>query len=197
MVLFDDRRFPDRDDSQILEHLVHYCGKFEPLPTITVKVDAASAVVVRGHKYLVAARILKRPNIRAVVASPPSSREEVSEFLARNDVVRLNWNEIQAAESVKQTPKGWHVFFFERSLLPEEKRDFEERVAQLFCNAEGDTSVRVYFDDARKLAEFEAPTPVADQAWASQHLAVFESFSRERARIVSFQGRKFMSFGVE
>lgn len=31
MVSSDERRFPGRDDSQILEHLVHYCGKFEPL----------------------------------------------------------------------------------------------------------------------------------------------------------------------
>lgn len=65
--------------------MVHYCEKFDPLPAVTVAVNAESVVVIRGHKYLLAARALKRPSIRAVVAAPPSSREEVSAFLARKD----------------------------------------------------------------------------------------------------------------
>jgi hypothetical protein len=183
-------RFPDRDDSQILEHLVYYCSKFDPLPVIEIKVEGASAIVVRRHKYLVAARTLGRAQIRAAITSPPSS-PEVRAFLARKDVRRLDWEAIKAAEDADRTPHGWHVFFFERSLSAEEKRDLEGRVARLFASVEGGAAIRMHHDDERKLAEFEAHVPVTDHAWVTEHLATFTEFSRGRVRIVSFQGREF------
>ncbi len=89
-VSIDEERFPDRDTVHILEHLVHYCAKFDPLPAITVVVEDGKVQVIRGHKYLAAARALARSTIRAVVASPPSS-EAVKEFLACKDVTVLDW----------------------------------------------------------------------------------------------------------
>ena len=189
-VPFIDARFPDRDDSQILEHLIYYCSKFEPLPAIGIDVKGASATVVRGHKYLIAARTLGRAEIQAVIMSPPSS-PDVKAFLARKDVRRLDWEEIKAAEAADRTPLGWHVFFFERSLSEEEKRDLEGRVARLFASVEGGATIRVHHDDERKLAEFKARIPVTDHAWATEHLATFTEFSRDRVKIVSFQGRRF------
>jgi hypothetical protein len=187
---FDESRYPDREDSLILDHLVQYCRKFDPLPAITIKVEGASAIVVHGHKYLVVARILERRQIRAVITSPPSS-PEVLAFLAREDVVRLNWEEIRASEDAVLTLRAWHVFFFERSLSMGDRKDFESRVARLFAGVLEGATVQVHYDDVRRMAEFEVPTPVTDEAWAAESLATLSAFSRERVPILSYQGRRF------
>lgn len=186
-VSIDETRLPDRDESQILEHLVHYCGKFDPLPAITVVIEGTTATVVRGHKYLLAARALGRPSVRAVVASPPSSAE-VKPFLSGSGVMVLDWEAIKAKEEQDLTPMGWHVFFFGRSLSNEEKRAFDEGVGALFSDR---NSIHVLHDDSGPLAEFEAPTPVTDPEWMAKHLAVFTRFARQHAPIVSYQGRRF------
>lgn len=185
-VAVDEAKFPDRDGSHILEHLVRYCGKFDPLPAITVSLERGTATVMRGHKYLIAARVLGRSTIRAVVVSQPSS-EEVKSFLAREDVKVLDWQAIKAEEDQELNPKGWHVFFFARPLSREEKLAFDAQVQALF--SEG--AVHVTHDDSGPVAEFEANTPVTDAAWAAKHLHAFTSFSRERVPIISYQGRRF------
>lgn len=185
-VSIDEAKFPDRDESHFLEHLVRYCEKFEPLPAITVAVEGNKVKVIRGHKYLVAARMLGRPTIRAVIASPSAS-DEVKTFLARGDVTTLDWEAIKAKEDQEPNPRGWHVFFFARSLSSEEKLDFNQRVWTLFS----DRTISVVHDDVGPVAEFEAYTPVTDAAFAARHLETFKLFSNERVAIVSYQGRRF------
>jgi len=167
--------------------LVQYCGKFEPLPAITVAIERNTATVVRGHKYLLAARELGRPSVRAVVASPPSSAE-VKRFLSSSGATVLDWEAIKAEEEHDRRPTGWHVFFFGRPLSDEEKLAFDDGVGSVFAES---TSLHVQHDDSGPLAEFEAPTPVTDLEWMAKHLAVFTRFARQHAPIVSYQGRRF------
>jgi hypothetical protein len=188
----DQVRYPDRDQSHIFDHLVRYCAKFDPLPAVTVVVEGASATVIRGHKYLQAALALGRPTVRAVIASPPSGGA-VRAFLARVDVVLLDWDRIKAEEELERTPIGWHVFFFERSLSSAEKADFDDLVGALFAGVDRD--ILVAHDDTGPAAEFQARTPVTDEVWARRHLDAFSTFSRDRARIVSYQGRRFEPSG--
>jgi hypothetical protein len=183
-----DERFPDRDDSFVLEHLRYYCARFDPLPAITIVVEGDRTAVVRGRKYLLVARELGRSAIRAVVASSPES-DDVRALLARDDVTILDWARIQEEERLEPMPHAWHVFFLERALTPAEKMIFDSRVLSLFSGFE--KAVPVIHDDSGPLAEFQARTPVTDQAWAAKHLEVFAAFSREHVRIVSYQGRKF------
>ena len=190
LACLDEDRFPDRDESHIFDHLLHYCSKFTPLPVITVIVEGRSATVVRGHKYLRIARALGHSTLRAVVDSPPSTPSDVADFLARPDVVELNWPELEAAERAQSTVRAWHVFFFERPLTADEKRDFEGRVANLFSPFSDGEPLVICFDDRRQLAEIEGPTPEGHE-WARQHLATFAAFSQQRVRIVSFQGLRF------
>jgi len=190
-VSIDEARSPDRDHTQILEHLVRYCSKFDPLPAITIAIEGRTSRVLRGHKYVLAARALGKPIIRAVVTGTPTSGE-VASFVASTGAKILDWEAIKAAEERETVTKAWHIFFFERSLSSEEKAAFDTVVASLFS----DGAVRVTYDDEGPLAEFEAMTPVADAAWAARHLDAFAGYSRERVPIVSYQGRRFGSLGA-
>lgn len=184
----DEVKCPDRDKSQILDHLVRYFAKFDPLPAITVALsEEGVATVVRGHNYLLAARILARATVRAVVASPPHSSEIVKRFLARADVTPLDWEAIKAGEDQNPRPRGWHVFFFERPLSVEEKQAFDNAARELFA----EPNLQVLHDDSGPAAEFEASTPVTEPTWARRHLDVFAGFARDYVPIVSYQGRRF------
>lgn len=185
-VTVDDTRAPDHDTSQVFDHLLRYCSKFDPLPAITIRIEGGAATVVRGHKYLLAARSLGRRVIRAVVAGAPTP-EHVNSLVASADAKILDWEEIKAAEAREPIPLGWHVFFFARPLAREEKAAFDAVVTSLFSDA----CIRVTHDDAGPLAEFEARTPVTDTAWAARHLDAFTAFSRNRVAIVTYQGRRF------
>ncbi len=185
-VSMDESIFPDRDDSYILEHLLQYCGKFEPLPAISIEVEGSNTRVIRGHQYLTVARMLGRQTIRAIVMSPPSS-VDVKHLIARADVTVLDWEEIRAREAEERNPKGWHVYFFEHPLSADEKRTFDEVVWKLFS----DKNIQMHHDDVRAMAEFEAHTPVTDEGWRGMSLAAFSRFDREQVPIVSYQGRRF------
>jgi hypothetical protein len=186
VVSSDESRFPDQDSSHILEHLLHYCAKFEPVPVISIVVEAGSAQVTRGHKYLTVARMLGRQTIRALVTSPRSN-VDVKNFIARTDVTILDWETIRAREAEERNPKGWHVYFFERALSAAEKTTFDEIVWGLFS----DRTIQVHHDDVQAMAEFEAHTPVTDEGWGSRSLAAFSRFDREQVPIASYQGRRF------
>jgi hypothetical protein len=185
----DAARYPDREESFLFPHLLHYCSKFEPLPAITVRMEGKHPVVIRGHKYVEIARRLGRPTIRAVVAAPPD-HPEVMALLERADTQRLSWDDIKATEATNPIPYAWHVFFFENRLSADDVLVFRNMVDDLFANVD-ENGVRVHYDDDLKLAEFRAKTPVTDESWARVHLAAFSRFSQERVRILSYQGRKF------
>jgi len=175
-VSIDAARSPDRDDSFVFEHLVHYCSKFEPLPAIGIEIEGRTARVVRGHEYLLAATALGRSAIRAVVTGAPKS-EKVKAFVAEVGARFLDWEAIKAAEQRQPVPMGWHVVFFRRPLSPAEKAAFDMVVTGLF-----DDSVRVDHHDAGPVAEFEAPTPVTDEAWATKYLGALSGFKGGRWR---------------
>ena len=182
----DESRFPDRDDSQILDHLVRYCARFDPLPAVTVTIEGEHATIVRGHKYLAAAHTLKRSRIRAVIGSPSTS-EDVGAFLRRPDVTQLDWEAIERDEARVAEPMAWHVLFFGHPLSQDQKSRFAERMGTIFHPA----PLRVLHDDSGPSAEFRAKTPVNDHAWATRLLEVLGDFAREQESIVSYQGRRF------
>ncbi len=184
-----DAESPDRDQSQILEHLVRYCSKFAPLPAITVTIEGTVAKVVRGHNYLLVSKRLNRPTIRAVVAGSPGAAT-FQELVTRSNAKVLDWPAIEAEEAREPIARCWHVFYFVRPLTPGERRTFAEVVNALFVGQ----SIQVAYDGEAPIAEFEAMTPVTDHGWAVRNLEVFASFSREHVRIVSYQGRRFGAY---
>lgn len=185
-VSIDENRSPDNDERHILEHLVRYCAKFDPLPAITVVLDGMTARVVRGHKYLLAARTLGRRTIQAVIAGAPPP-EQLKSFLLQANGKELDWEAIRSAEEQEPVLTGWHVFFFARPLTGQEKRTFDEVVASVFCGQD----IAVIHDDSGPLAEFAARTPVTDVSWARRHLESFAGFSQDYVPIVSYQGGRF------
>lgn len=187
-VTLDEVKYPDRDTSLVFEHLVRYCSRFEPLPAIGVALNGRTVTVVRGHKYLRAAKVLGRPSIRAVVVGA-SPREDLDMAIAAVGGKLLDWEGIRDAERNEPVPMGWHVFFFARPLSADEKASFERVVSSAFPGV----PVRVEHDDAGPAAEFEAPTPVTDESWARRNLGAFSAFSEECVPIVSYLGRRFGS----
>lgn len=181
-----DAESPDRDQSQILDHLVRYCSKFAPLPAVAITIEGTVARVVRGHNYLLVSKRLNRPTIRAVVAGSPGAAI-FQELVTRTNAKVLDWPAIEAEEAREPIARCWHVFYFVRPLTPSERRTFAEVVEALFVGQ----SIHVAYDGEAPIAEFEAMTPVTDHGWAARHLEVFSSFSREHVRIVSYQGRRF------
>jgi hypothetical protein len=132
LVRVDEARFPDRDRSQVFEHLVAYLSLVDTLPAISVRVEPAGPVVTRGHKYLRAARRLGRPVIRAVVGRA-SAPDAVDALMRRPDVTELDWAAIEAAERAHPVAEQWHVFHFARPLDQAEKDRFAAGVAGFFA----------------------------------------------------------------
>lgn len=182
----EDARAFEVEDGFVYAHLRRYCSKFEPLPAITVSIDDESVKLLRGFKYLLVAKDLGRPTVRAVVGGR-STPAAVARFVARSGSKVLDWHAIRAAEERDLTPVGWHVVYFARPLAPEEKAVFESVVAGFL----GAQVVRVVYDDSGPLAEFEAKTPVSDAAWIARTLGALAEFSRDCVSIVSYQGRRF------
>lgn len=177
---------PDDAQSLILEHLVRYCSKFTPLPAIGILLEGTTAKVVRGHKFLLASRLLNRPTIRAVVTGSPDEAVFQS-FVARSKAKVLDWAAIKAAEEREPVLRAWHVFFFARPLSFSEKTTFDTAVMALFA----DPHIHMSHDDVAAVAEFEALTPFTDHEWARRHFAAVSAFSRDYVRILSYQGRAF------
>jgi hypothetical protein len=197
-VQLDEGRFPDRDDSLIFEHLLHYCSLLETLPAVRVLVDWEQVVITRGHKYLRIALQLGRSKIRAVI-DPSSVANAVVMLKSQPGVEKMDWDEIDTLERATPMVDQWHVFFFERPLTKEEKTHFEIDVVHFFeglahpTQAEvGASSVRcIRYDDQGPSAEFLTRTPVGDESWYGPYFAVAKRFSSEIVRVVSYQGRRF------
>lgn len=197
-VLFDEERFPDRDDSFVFEHLLHYCSLMETLPAIRILVNQDRIVVTWGHKYLRIALILARPKIRAVI-DPASDAAATAGLKNQPGVEKLDWDEIDALERATPVVDNWHVFFFERPLTSDEKALFEAQIVGFFerlehpatAGADGSPIHCIRYDDNGPYAEFLARTPVGDESWYGPYLAVVKRFSSESVRIISYQGRRF------
>ena len=180
-----DSRFVDHDESLVQEHLTYYCSKFEPLPAITIRARSDAAYVIRGHKYLVAARSLGRERMRAVIDSS-SDPHAVERLTARADIRRLDLTEIEKEEARDPVPLAWHVVFFIRPLSSAERADFDQAIVRLLGGP-----VVIAYDSSGVRAEFRVPTPVFDRDWATGFLAALSAFHREGVPIASYQGRSF------
>lgn len=180
-----DLKYPDRQASFIFEHLLEYCSKFDPLPAISIAVEGDGLFVTRGHKYLDCAVALARPTIRAVL--PTGSDEVRKALLSRPDVKVLDWEAIKSREATDVRPRGWHVLFLQQMLSATQKLHLENEIREQF----GDITLRVSHDDSRRLAEFEAQTPVTDIVWGRAWLDRLSTFSRHHVEIVSYQGDRF------
>jgi hypothetical protein len=187
--VIDESRFPDRDQSFIFEHLQHYLSLFSPLPAIGIRVGPAGPLVTRGHKYLLAARALHRPSIRAVI-QPGSDTAATADLLGQPDVTLLDWTEIDAAERAQPIADQWHLYFFERPLNEAEQRQFDEIVIG-FLNQAGYEVQNLEHSGHR--AQFLVTVPAGDESWFGPYRAAAQRFSEETVPVVSFQGRRFGS----
>lgn len=195
----DEVRFPAREDSYILDHLMYYLSLVYLLPAIQVRVEEDGPVVTERHKYLVAARRLGRTRIRAVVESA-SDPQRLMSLLSQPGVERVSRETIDDGPTAAAIVQQWHVYFFERPLSAAEKRDFEDTVARFFERLAGQYPADLYpagpvvlelvHDDSKPLARFNVWVPVGDESWYAAYRASVLDFSAHRARIVSFQGQR-------
>lgn len=186
-VLVDEEKYPDLDRSMIVEHLIRYCSKFDPLPAIGIALHEGAAVLVHGHKYLLAARALGRPAIPALVKGDPSP-EQLHSVLATTGAMALDLEAIRAVEDRDPTPRVWQLFYFVRPLSSVQKSAFESAIRCLFPD---DEEIQFMHDDTGPLVEFEARVPVTDERWARRRLDTLCTFHEEHVPIVSSQGGRF------
>lgn len=184
--VLSDSRFPDRDTITILDHLIRYCATFDPLPSISIVIEQGHAILVRGHKYMQAARALGRETILAEVEGNYSP-EQLSDLMANTQATVIDWKALRAAEDRDTMPKGWQVIFFDRPLTAAEKTVFDTTIKSLFSHDE----VQVRHDDKGPVAEFEARMPVTDEGFFRRYVNALARFHDEHVRIISLQGARF------
>lgn len=197
-VLTDEILFINKQKEQfIYEHLRHYCSKFYPLPTISVRVYKNSVIVTHGHLYLAIAKELGHQRIRAII-DINSPYCFIQKLLNRPSVIKLDWN-IVRQEDNELVSYCWLVFFFKRSLNQKEKKVFEEQVVRFFEQIplpefvdESNDKIQVLsYPNFGYCAEIKAYLPWEDERWYSTSRAVLLNFHFNCVPIVSFQGRKW------
>jgi hypothetical protein len=202
-VMLDEARFPDRDANHIYEHLLHWCSLLQPadpLPTINVIVESSGPIVTIGHKYLKIAQQLGRPVIRAAIrtTSPSYDAEATAKLLSQPEVKQVDWQTILKSEEL--ITQKWHVFFFERALQSDEKRDFEKTMPVFFrsmlLSMKPDWEKQpiisaVEYNDQLHLAQFQAWTPPWSESTFANLRHVLNLFNHQHVRLVSYQGLRF------
>ena len=192
-----DERYPDREHRQIYEHLKYALSRPSsfPLPAIDVSLVEAKLVVTRGHKYLRIATELSQPWIRAIFQSKSSDSKVVLDQLPPG--IRITPRQVLEHEVSMKVVRGFHVYFFERSLSAEAQQrflieiaDFFEKLDTPFIDRSEKRLLGWAFPFEGRCAEFEALIP-GDSSWCSEYLKASQSFSRNVERIISFQGATF------
>lgn len=188
-----DAAYPDKDVRHIYEHLRHTLSlpsQF-PIPAIKIIRSGESFVVVDGHKYLKISRDLGRDRIRAILNGVGANHM----LPAGAEVVPRSVLEREVSLPVV---RDFHVYFFSKPLGEYEKNQFSSKVAGFFLSLGSPLlskknrkiySISFPFDGV--CAQFEANIPVGDRSWLEDYLRVTRVFSRDVARIVSFQGAHF------
>jgi hypothetical protein len=200
MVSFDADRFPETTGSWVFDHLLHYCSLLDTLPAIQVLVMPTDVVATRGQVYLRIARILERPNIRAVL-QPASDPDSVAALMRAEGVDELDWREIDADERARPIVDQWHVFYFSTPLTRREKTLFDRDVAGFFTSLGtarelgSDMTLvgEVTHDDESMRAQFLARVPVSDESWYAPYLGTIRRFSEDHVQVISHQGMRFGS----
>jgi len=176
-------------------------SKLYPIPWITVRVDANSVIITRGHLYLKVARELGNEKIHAVVDRNDSDDIFIQKLLDRPCVIKLDWKTL-IQEDEQLLSYGWLVFFFKRLLNSVEKKIFEEEVVGFFQQIQVPGSVNLGRERIKNLnypysglcAEFQAYLPWEDERWYLTSRAVLLNFHLNCVPIVSFQGKKWQVF---
>lgn len=199
-ISIDEIIFPNEmKECFIYEHLLYYCSKFYPLPTILIKLCGESAYVVRGHQYLSIAKELKHSSIRAII-DKASTEKYIKAFLRRSSVTQLDWEKIRKEEHNTAVAFNWYTCFFDRPLTSREKVIFEDQIVGFLKHLNLPSFVEKVDQRIKNLsypfsglcAEFQAFVPVADERWYSDFRSVMIKFHLEYVPIMSFQGRKFL-----
>lgn len=194
----EDSKFPDQDTRHIYDHLKYTLSRpcQFPLPAIKVAQTEKGLVVVGGHQYLRIARELGKSTIRALL---PSGGSPSSELLKRLPAgTQLVPREVLEQETSLPVVRDFHVYFFAEPLSEHAKSQFLSNIAGFFKGLKtpllkpADRELLSWaFPFKGYCAEFEANIPVGDKSWLEQYLRVSREFSRNVARIVSFQGAHF------
>jgi len=185
-------QFPDRDEHNIYEHLKYTLSRpcQFPLPAIGVSLVDGDLLVTNGHKYLRIAQELRRPRIRALI-----SRDLSGQLPAGSQVVPR-----EELENEMRIPvvRDYHVYFFEKPLSPQAQQEFVHTFVEFFEKLPtpllqpGEKRVFSWgFPFDARCGELEANIPVGDRSWLPKYLRISQEFSRNVARIVSFQGGRF------
>lgn len=195
----DDKKFPDRETHYIYEHLKYCLSKSNLLPAATISLDGDSPIVVQGQKYVRISVELGRASIRAIITGEVHM-DDVQNFLRREDVRILDWRSIRREEEQMNVVDGYHVFFFEGALSEQQKRIFEEtfvgffnRLQSVLLRNRPKNTPKVSFSHNDYCAECFATTPAGDESWFAEYHSCCLNFSRNVARIASYQGRQFVS----
>lgn len=182
---------PMKEEGFIFPHLKRYCAHFDPLPVITVTPKAGKLVVVRGHIYLRIAKELGRKLLRAVVSADVSGVPGILGEISRETLEK---------EQQRTVVDGWHVFFLgdpePAELIESVKRRFMDYLSRSLPNVvpvDMSRDVLWNYDPTGPCIELKFPTPVANAEWAAEYHALCIGISSELARIVSYQGRRFVS----
>ena len=183
----DETRFPDLDKSLVQQHLTHYLAKCEVLPAITVEVQSDSVVVTRGHKYLVSARELGLPSIRAVV-TPTSDSASVDGLREQPGVEELSWND-HAHDNWNDQMPVWHILFFAAPIGERDRLELQQRLRLLrSASTLPDSEIEVESDEALRMMAFRMVTPAFDREWGLSLLKTLVDYGRECVPILSHQG---------
>jgi hypothetical protein len=192
-VLEDLHRFPDKDQSVIVDHLTHFASKDRMVGSIGVAISHGKIFVIRHHKYIVVVRRLGIAKISAAVESSDetTSLSEVAKSVGGDIVVEtaVGLKAIDCAPSTQ-----WYVLFFCRALSIEERENFAFMV-QRFFDGFKEEAVEVFsdftFHSNGTCVEFKGYAPRFDGRRMAEFRRILIEFSRDMVKIISFNGRVF------
>ncbi|MFZ6682186.1 hypothetical protein ACO0LI_30175 [Undibacterium sp. Tian12W] len=194
----EDISYPDRNTSQVYDHLKYTLSRPVPfpLPAIGVSLADEGIVVTRGHKYLRIARELGVTSIRAFLDAKKFASSDPLELLPEGSEL-VSGEELEDEGRIPVV-RGFHVYFFDRPLNEVQQAEFISAVGSFFENLDTpllqDSDKRLLswgFPCEGRCVEFEANFPVGDRSWANDYLKVTLDFSKNVARILTFQGSLF------
>lgn len=182
----------------VIDHLVYYCSKFDPLPAIRLLVTPEGLQVTGGHVYVDVARRLGRQRIRAII-DPESDPREVDALGRSANVDEVDWRSEETERVSVRAHLRLHVVFFGRPLDDSEPNDFFSLVEQYHDGLwetrrtrpfDGSVMPSAAYHSELAVAELEAWSPT-DEAWFGSWVETLMKFDRDVAPIASYQGQVF------
>lgn len=181
----------------VYEHLLYYCSKFFPIPSITVKIQQDSIVAISRVIYLQIAKDLNLASVRAVI-DKSSDIETVKTLIQRKEITLLDFEEIRNIKN--PINYSWHVLFFEHPLSQSEKEVFKKLIFEHFNSQnyseinKNNNAITIFdYSHSDTCVEFCAITAFEDYDRANYFRQKLINFHSEVVKIVSYQGRKFFT----